>query len=437
MGYRQALSREEKEQIYRHKLAGKSLPEIAKQIGCSYECARKWWRVGRDGGFEAIRAKRVGRQARGALSQFSQAVRETALDLKREHKRWGASRVLIEMEQASELAGERLPSPSRLAAYFKEVCPECVASYKEKEVPAKKPPQARDVHEVWQMDAQEAHRLTDGQIATVCSIRDPVGAVVIATDAFAVQTKTRWRKLTLDEVRDLFRQGFTRWSTLPDAVQTDNETRLGGHPSDSFPSLLTLWLVGLGIEHRFSRPGQPTDQAQVERQHLTLDAWTEAAADRADLDAFKQALERELNVHNRLLPSRASTCNGRSPLNAFPQLLTPRRSYCPEGEHLLFSLERVYAFLAPMTFPRKTSAKGQVRVGRSRYNIGSAFAKRELNVRLDPRSCQWCFFDAEDDAELARKPAKGLDFQTLTGLPDNHVSTSTRPLQPTLPFVFW
>lgn len=124
-----------------------------------------------------------------------------------------------------------------------------------------------------------------------------MGAAVIAIDAFAVQTKTRWRKLTTDEIRGLCRQGFTHWSTLPDAFQTDNEARLGGHPSDSFPSLLTLWFIGLGIEHRFSRPNKLTDQAQVERQHHILDAWTDAVSDRATLTCFKRALQREMEIH--------------------------------------------------------------------------------------------------------------------------------------------
>jgi len=39
------------------------------------------------------------------------------------------------------------------------------------------------------------------------------------------------------------------------------------------PSQLTLWLIGLGVEHRFSRPNTPTDQAQIERTHRTLDGF--------------------------------------------------------------------------------------------------------------------------------------------------------------------
>lgn len=436
MGHREALTRQEKERIYQEKLAGKTLKAIGNEMGCSYECARKWWRVGRDGGLVGLRTKRAGRRSTGILSQFSERVRQKAVELKRRHQRWGATRVLLEMQQSRELGNDKLPSASRLSAYFKQTCPECVSRYKAKQEPIPKQPRAQHVHEMWQMDAQECHRLGDGQIATVCSIRDPVAATVVATKAFAVQTDARWRKLTLDEIRTVFRQGFARWSTLPDVVQTDNETRLGGHQSDSFPTVLTLWFVGLGIEHRFSRPGHPTDQAHVERQHRTLDGWTDAVDDRATLDSFNDALQRELDVHNRLLPSRASTCNQQPPLDAFPQLHRPRRPYSPESEPLLFSLQRVYHYLADLNFPRQASASGQVRIGRSRYSIGRKFARRPLIVRFAPTTCHWSFCDPEDDSELVRKPALGLDFHTLTGMQPNPISPPQAPFQLPLPFTF-
>ena len=69
---------------------------------------------------------------------------------------------------------------------------------------------------MWQVDHQEGHRLADGSIATVCNIRDPYGAVMIASQAFEVRTEQRWRKLTWEEVRKVLRAGFAEWHTLPD-----------------------------------------------------------------------------------------------------------------------------------------------------------------------------------------------------------------------------
>lgn len=90
------------------------------------------------------------------------------------------------------------------------------------------------MHEVWQVDHQEGHQLGDGSIATVCNIRDPYGAAMIASQAFEVKTEKRWRKLTWEEVRQVLRSGFCEWETLPDGVQT--ETRWGWEAIPMIPS---------------------------------------------------------------------------------------------------------------------------------------------------------------------------------------------------------
>lgn len=183
----------------------------------------------------------------GLLSQFAPEIRETSLNLKREHKRWGAARILLEMQQMASLAKQKLPSRSHLYPYFREHCPECLNIWtRHKEVP--RPARATAVHEVWQVDHQEGHRLGNGSIATVCNIRDPYGAAMIASQAFEVKTEKRWRKLTWEEVRQVLRTGFCEWQTLPDSVQTDNEMGLGGNPNDPFPSWLSLYLAAIMLK---------------------------------------------------------------------------------------------------------------------------------------------------------------------------------------------
>ncbi len=79
-------------------------------------------------------------------------------------------------------------------------------------------------------------RLADGTIASVCNVRDPVGAAIIASRAFPVQTEKHWRKLQWTEVREVLRAGFTEWQTLPDGVVTDNELSLGAAPPIPSPA---------------------------------------------------------------------------------------------------------------------------------------------------------------------------------------------------------
>ena len=307
------VTQTEREQIYLKKQAGETLSQIAQSMNLSGACVRKWWRRGRDQGLLGLVERQHGRPAQGCLSQFPIEVRQASVKLKREHKRWGANRVLLEMRNDPTLSGLSLPSRSRLYVYFRQQCPDCLNLWTE-HIKVSAPAVATAVHEVWQVDHQEGHQLRDGSIATVCNIRDPYGAAMIASQAFSVKTKLRWRKLTWEEVRQVLRIGFTEWKTLPDSILTDNEMGLGGNPNDPFPSWLSLYLAGLGIKHNFIRSHQPTDQPQVERNHRTLDGFTDDEHSRQDLSCFQQSLDQERYLYNHQFPSRASDCDGLPPL---------------------------------------------------------------------------------------------------------------------------
>lgn len=428
------LTRAEREQIYYQKIKGESLRAIATELHISYECARKWWRRGREEGLAGLVLRKRGRKLKGILSSFAARLVEKSLELKRSHPRWGANRVLLELGRIPELAGFRPPSRSRLQAYFKQACPESVAIWtKHKQVP--QPAKATAVHETWQVDHQEGHRLANGEIATVCSIRDPYGAAMIASQAFSVKTTQRWRKLTWEEVRQVVRAGFAEWNTLPDAVMTDNEMSLGGNPNDPFPSWLSLWLAGLGIKHVFIRSHCPKDQAQIERQHRTLDGFTFSQQDRQDLDSFQRALDRERHLYNHDFPSRASTCAHQTPLGAFPELLKPRRPYQSEWEPVLFSLQRVFDYLATFTFERKANSNGQVTLKGIHYTVGYTYAGQTIHVSFDAQERQWIFALPNQDGdmiEIKRQTLVDITYTALTGLPEE-IPVLASPIQLTLP----
>ena len=300
------------------------------------------------------------------------------------------------------------------------------------------------MHEMLQVDHQEGHRLGDGSIATVCSVCDPYGAAMIASQAFEVQTVQpvladrpgRWRKLTWEEVRQVLRAGFSEWGTLPDSVQTDIEMGLGGNPNDPFPSWSSLYLAGLGIPHVFIRSHRPTDQPQIERHHRTLDGLTDDPQSRQDLASFQQALDQERRVYNHEFPCRASDCEGKPPLQAHPALLTPRRPYRPEQERWLFDLQRVLDFLASFTFERKVNSNGQVTLKGLHYTVGLSHRSKAIRVRLDPQSREWVFLERDaqgQEQELSRRLLVGIDFTTLTGLPAPEPPSVQPPVQLTLP----
>jgi len=346
------------------------------------------------------------------------------------------------LEADDSLQGLALPQRSALADFFKERCPECVAERKAHPPQHPRPASATTVHEVWQLDSQEGIELLNGEIATVCNLRDPFGAAMLASQAFSVKTELHWRKLDWTEVRAVLRQAFTEWHTLPGRLLTDNELGLAGGPNDPFPGQLTLWLVGLGILHQFIRPGHPTDQPQIERNHRTLDDFTMNDTDLADLAHFQQALERERRMHNAHFPTQASDCQGRPPLVAHPELLKPRRCYQAEIELALFSLQRVYDYLATFTFERKVSVSAQVSLGCQVYSIGLTLAQqlteKVVQVKFDAQSGEWVFSKKPTDPnsqaeEIARRIVKKLDVTSLMGLVPQDIHLPV-PVQLSFPF---
>ena len=441
MGNRTPLSQGEKEQIYTGKLKGQTHAELAEALGCSVETVRKWWKRGRKTGLEGLRQQRRGRQTTGILSQFDERVAQKAEAYKDKHRGWGADRVLIELRKEEQLAGLRLPKRSRLAAFFKARCPQAVKDYKARSPERPGLPKPQAVHEVWQMDNQEGIALSNGETAILCNIRDPYGAAPIASQAFAGKVTTRSRKLTVAEFRQVLRHAFTEWQTLPDSVWTDNELRLIGNPASDFPSLLTLYLAGLGIRHRFIRPARPTDHAQVERGHRTLDnlAFSEEALQ--DLEHLQQALDHERQVYLLEFPSHASDCDGRPPLLAHPELLHPRRYYRPDLEPFLFSMQRMFHFLATFTFERKVSDTAcvalahQVSIGRK---LARQLKERIVWIRCDPLTQEWVIYQKpahpqDELVELTRRPITHLTYEAITGF-DPRLPLPAQPVQLPLPF---
>ena len=200
--------------------------------------------------------------------------------------------------------------------------------------------------------------------------------------------------------------------------------------------------MGLGIHHELIRPGIPDRSCRVERGHRTLDNLALDEEALRDLAHLQPALDRERQVYLYEFPCHASDCHGRPPISAHPELLQPRRYYHPELEPLLFSMQRVYLYLATFTFERMVSTSGAVALC-GQVSIGRKYARelpdRKVWVRCDPDSQEWVFFrkDAPDSPELielTRRPIKHLDFETLTGL-EPPVTLPAEPVQLSLPFL--
>lgn len=405
----------QRRRFYERHLCGETYQEIADSEGVSKECVRYWYRRQRDGGGCE---NKYHRQSTGLLSGFDPLIRYCILRLRLEHPRWGPNRIRERLKKRRSLRGLALPSEASIGRYLHQ-WPRFRRRRKEK-IKRERPKEPTQVHQRWQIDFKIEIALNNGTLVTLHTVRDPVGEACLGAFVFpAGKVGRKGKKVTFEQVRSVLRNCFTRWGTLPDEVQTDGEAVLIGKPQDTFPAPFTLWLKGLDIVHLVIRPGKPTDNAEVERCHRTVNDYAIVGNEDADAKQLQQILDQAVYELDYELPSRAEGCGGLPPVVAHPELLQPHRPFQPEHELAIFDLKRVDAYLATFTWQRKVGKTGQITIGgrHQRYSVGRPYAHRQVLVRFDPADRHFVFYDVDDpEIEIGRRPARDLEVTDLTGL---------------------
>ena len=403
----------QRQEFYQRHQAGESYQDIGLQMGVSKECVRYWCRRQRGGG---DCQNRYQRPPSGLLSHFDPKVRYAIVRLKLAHPRWGPRSIRHRLKKRASLKGLPLPQEAQIGRYLHQWSrfrrpPRLV-------LPNQRPDPPQRVHQRWQVDFKMGIALGNGSQINLHTVRDPVGEACLGALIFpAGPVGQAPAKVTAAQVRTTLRRCFARWQTLPAEVQTDGETTLSAHRQSDFPTDFTLWLKGLGIEHKVIRPAQPTDNAEVERCHRTINEYAIIGNESQAVVGLQTLLDEAVEELTFELPSRAQGCAGRPPIEAHPELLEPPRPFRLELELAHFDLKRVDAYLTTFTWQRSTGKNAQVSLGGYRYFVSRAYANRSILVRFDPADRCLVFFEPEQpDKVICRRPARGLQVEHLTGL---------------------
>jgi hypothetical protein len=383
--------------------------EIAERYGVSSMCVRYWCRRQRDG--KDCQTRRA-RGKPGLLSRFDGLVRYVLLRLRLEHPHWGPNRIREKMKKRPSLLGRRLPSEAEIGRYLHQW--RRFWRKANKKPPCLPADQPCRVFQRWQMDFKVQIRLKNGMNGTLFSVRDEVGEAIIG-NVFMLSGKRS--RVKMEEARAVLRHCFEAWGTLPEEVQTDGESTLVSSHKNAFPSRFTLWMTGLGIQHRVIK--NVTSNAEVERCHRTLCDYAIVGNEDHLPQELQWILDQAAYELNYELPSQAQGCQGKPPVSAHPELLLHPRPYQAAQELSLFDLHRVDEFLATFTWIHRANAQGQVWIGlqRTRYTASKTFAGQDLQVRFDPQDRHFVFSPVGRPKEIIRRcPVKGLDVADLTGL---------------------
>jgi transposase InsO family protein len=395
--------------------AGMTYAQIAQLHGVSTECVRYWCRRQRDGGScYTTYAKR----SPAPTARFHPRVRYVILRLRLQHPGWGPGSIHLALVKRPSLRGLPLPSIATIGRYVRQW-----SKLRRRRPPhptPRRPPAATRVHQRWQMDFKLRIALHDGTRCNLFTVYDPVGNACIGGYLFETAKQgAQTGKISAAQARTVLRKCFAYWHTYPEELQTDGEAALVTQSQEAFPSLFTLWLTGLGIQHRVTRPGRPTDNAGVERCHRTLHDYAIRGNEHLSLPELQAILSTAIHELLGELPSRARGCAGQPPLRAHPELLQPRLRYEPEHELAQFDLRQVDAYLASLSWERRVDRQGRITLGgrHTYYKVDQRYAGHVVTVRFDPSDRHFVFYDIDaPDRCIGRRPARDLTAEHIMGL---------------------
>jgi hypothetical protein len=342
------------------------------------------------------------------MSTFPGVVRFAFLRIKKEHPGWGADVAHPRVAQRLKLPEEELPSVSTIEKYWAQFKGRLYQCHRQKHPVQEraKGPKPEAPHERWQADFKVKIRVPGLGRVDVFNIRDDFSPVKVGS---VIYPCNEWGDR---QIQDALRQAFTRWG-LCDRFQTDKEKRLvntGDHP---FPSRFTLWLAGLGVVHEFARCAQ--ENGCAERFHRTWHGRVVEGCSFEGHDHLQQVSDQELDWINTKLPSRGRACNGRPPLEVYPEAKKPRRPYTPQKELEIFSMQRVYKYLAHQYWWRRVSKVGQISIGGHRYSVGMTYAYQDVKLTFDANTVEFVAQDSQGE-EIKRLEPEELTVDEITGL---------------------
>ncbi len=385
--------------------AGLNDTQIATGLGCSLWTVRKWRRRSLKRGRVGL-ASQMGRPPTGPVSTFPQELQEAILHLRKLHPGWGPATLLVALKMDAYWFDQPLPSRAQIARLLKQTgLTRRYQPHHDLIQPPRTP--LTSPHQEWQMDAQGIMRVEGVGKVSLISIVDVVSRLKAESYPSLETTNP-----ALADYQLSLRRAFLTYG-LPQTLTLDHGTVFYDNTTPSpFPTRLHLWLLALGVQVRFTRKRCPTDHAIIERTHQTMTAQALLGQTYTSQTNLWVSLDERREVPNRHLPTRA--LSHQPPLEAYPGAIHSGRSYRPEWEEELLSLEKVGTYLAQGRWFRGVRSNGFFGLGAYQYYLGKRFAQQRVALRFDPEALALICLP-EGCEETIRLPIQGITKAELMG----------------------
>ena len=177
---------------------------------------------------------------------------------------------------------------------------------------------------------------------------------------------------------------FEKWG-MPRYIKFDNG-RPFGDPSRKTIPLLSLWLIGLGIQVIFNRPATPTDNSKVERMQGVTNNWASPTHCMNECQ-MQKSLDYNIDLQRNDFKLRRHENKTRSQL--YPELTEPYQVYQEDK----FDMQLVYQSLAKGYWQRLVSKNGQIYFYDQRFYLGRTYQKQTVQIQFDLDKSTWAVSD--------------------------------------------
>jgi transposase InsO family protein len=340
---------------------GATIASLCRRFGISRKTGYKWMRRFKNAGMEALEDK--SRRPHRSPGIMAEALQAEVIAIRREHRSWGGRKIAARLRTLGRTSP---PSPSAITrALHRQGLIDPTSSQANRALKRFEHPLPNDL---WQMDFKGHFALTNGRRCHPLTVLDDHSRYSILLEACSnEQAQT---------VRGHLTMAFKRYG-LPRQMLSDNGSPWGtsGQCIEDQWTVLTVWLLRLGIQVVHGQPYHPQTQGKEERFHATLVSdllrW-QAMADMADAQKRFEAY-RETYNHIRPHEALGMACPGQrftvSP-RGYPSVL-------PEVEYK--SGEMV----------RQVSKNGRIQLGGRPYAIGKPFIGELVALRPTTRDDLW------------------------------------------------
>lgn len=235
--------------------AGANFSELCRRFGISRKTGYKWLKRFREAGESGL-ADRSRRPQHSPL-RSAEAVEARIVQTRRAHPAWGGRKIKAYLERQDE---NRWPSPSTVTAILRRhqhIDPEAARKHR-----AFQRFEMEQPNQLWQMDFKGYFALADGGYCHPLTVLDDHSRFLVGLKACPNET-SQTVQVQLSEI--------FRCYGLPERMLMDNGAPWGDAANSPY-TILTTWLIRLGVHISHGHPYHPQTQGKDERLHRTLKA---------------------------------------------------------------------------------------------------------------------------------------------------------------------